>query len=250
MGPMGSMRQARLVQAVRSSPLLGRLPDAELADVLSVARSVHADRGANVRRSDDDSVLLLLDGVAVATLPSHDGTEVVTAILGPGACSGLSVVLGSLEGDADVAALEPVDALHLPGPEFRRSLAAHPGLALATMRTLAAEVATVRQETARFAYTSTTERVLARLVELAETWGEPKDGEIRITIPLTQEMLASWARASRESTAKVLHDLRKAKVIRTARRELTILDLDRLQRRATATDEGEELVRTLLHAIS
>jgi CRP/FNR family transcriptional regulator, cyclic AMP receptor protein len=249
MRPMGSIRQSRLVRAFRSSSLLGRLPDDELADVLNVARSVHADRGANIRRSGDDSVVMILDGVAVATLPSHDGTEVVTAILGPGECSGLPVVLGRLEGDADVAALEPVDALHLPGPEFRRSIATHPGLALATMRTLAAEVAAVRQETARFAYTSTTERVLGRLVELAGTWGEPRDGEIRITIPLTQEMLASWARASRESTAKVLHDLRKAKVIRTARRELTILDLEHLQRRITATDDGETLVRSLLLAI-
>jgi CRP/FNR family transcriptional regulator, cyclic AMP receptor protein len=251
MGTSVRPRSERLVRTVRTSELLGRLSEEELAAVLGFARTVHAGRGQPLARHDDDAVLLLLDGVAIATVPSDDGYQVVTELLRPGSVAGLPVALGQPAGGTDLAALLPTDALWFPGPEFRRHLTDLPALALSALRILAAEVAVCRREVARFAASSTTERVVDRLLELVDTWGQPySDGTIRVVIPLTQEMLASWAQTSRESTAKVLHDLRKAGLIRTARRELTVLDPDRLRtKRAPTADQPDEVLRSLLRSI-
>jgi CRP/FNR family transcriptional regulator, cyclic AMP receptor protein len=243
-------RQARLVQAVRSSALMGGLPSDLLAELLSSGRIVHVGPQEQLRRADDDVVALVLDGVAIGTLMADDGSQVISAILDAGATGGLPVVLGQIEAGMELTGLTAVDALLLPGIEVRRHLTARPELAHACLSTVTAELAHVRVEEARFAYTSTTERVVHRLLELAERWGEPVDGRILIRLPLTQEMLASWSRSSRESTAKILHELRQSEVIRTGRRELTILDLERLQQRCSNHHRHtDELMRTLLRSI-
>jgi CRP/FNR family transcriptional regulator, cyclic AMP receptor protein len=243
-------RELRLVRAVRSSALLGRLPSDLLAELLSTARVVRAEPQERLRRADDDVVALVLDGVAIGTLLAEDGSTVISAILDAGTAGGLPVVLGQVDAGMELTGLTAVDALVLPGPELRRQLGARPELALACLSTVTAELAHVRVEAARFAYTSTTERVVHRLLELAERWGEPVDGRILIRLPMTQEMLASWSRASRESTAKILHELRESEVIRTGRRELTILDLERLQQRCSNHHRHtDEVMRTLVRSI-
>jgi CRP/FNR family transcriptional regulator, cyclic AMP receptor protein len=243
-------RQTRLVQAVRSSALMGGLPSDLLAELLSSGRIAHVGPQGQLRRADDDVVALVLDGVAIGTLMADDGNQVICAILDAGTAGGLPVVLGQVGAGMELTGLTAVDALVLPGPELRRQLSARPELAHACLSTVTAELAHLRVEEARFAYTSTTERVVHRLLELAQRWGELVDGQILIRLPLTQEMLASWSRASRESTAKILHELRQAKVIRTGRRELTILDLERLQQRcANHHRHTDEVMRTLLRSI-
>jgi CRP-like cAMP-binding protein len=246
----GGSRQARLVQAVRSSALMGGLPSDLLAELLSSGRIVHVDPHEQLRRAHDDVVALVLEGVAIGTLIADDGSQVISAILDAGSAGGLPVVLGQVGAGMELTGLTAVDALVLPGPELRRHLSQRPELAHAFLSTVTAELAHVRVEEARFAYTSTTERVVHRLLELADRWGETVDGQILIRLPLTQEMLASWSRSSRESTAKILQELRHSGVIRTGRRELTILDLDRLLLRCNNHHRHtDEVMRTLLGAI-
>ena len=82
-----------------------------------------------------------------------------------------------------------------------------------------------------FAAYQTLGRVARRLVELVERFGEESDdGSVRITLPITQEELAGWAGASREATAKALHELRDLGLIETARRDITVRDLAGLER--------------------
>jgi CRP/FNR family cyclic AMP-dependent transcriptional regulator len=242
---------ARLVRAVHTSPLLGHLPDDDLAAMLTAAKVRHGGRGARLARSDEDAALVVLQGAAVATVPSPAGAEVMLDLLGPGATTGVAVVLGQPDGGVDVTAIDPCDALAFSGVDVRQLLAERPALALATLRLLAQQLATRMQETVRFASTSTTERVVERLLTLAERWGEPlPDGTTRIVVPLTQDRLASWANVSRESTAKVLHDLRRAGAVRTGRRELTVLDVELLRaRRAPDGGPGAEVLRALLRSI-
>jgi CRP-like cAMP-binding protein len=70
----------------------------------------------------------------------------------------------------------------------------------------------------------------ARLVELAERFGQPgDDGAIEVGLPINQEELASWSASSKESTARALRTLRELGLIRTHRLHLTVLDLERLR---------------------
>jgi CRP/FNR family transcriptional regulator, cyclic AMP receptor protein len=84
-----------------------------------------------------------------------------------------------------------------------------------------------------FASLDTQGRVAARIVELSARFGQPRpDGSVLITLPLSQEQLATWVGSSREATAKALGQLRERGLVETGRRRLTVVDLRALQARA------------------
>jgi CRP/FNR family transcriptional regulator, cyclic AMP receptor protein len=236
--------------ALDASPILSALSPGELSRLFAHARTVRLRRDETLVRLTDDLLAIVLDGYAVSALVAPSGSSVVTGFLAPGAGAGLSVVLGQPGASSEVTALTPLDAIVVRGVDVREHLAESPALATACMRTLNEHLADACSDLARFAETSTSERIVNRLLELADRWGEPIRDGIRIRIPLTQEMLASWSRSSRESTGKLLHDLRIAGVLRTARRELVITDLERLRARLRVTDDDSSLLHELLGRVN
>ncbi|MBV8540047.1 MAG: winged helix-turn-helix domain-containing protein [Pseudonocardiales bacterium] len=62
--------------------------------------------------------------------------------------------------------------------------------------------------------------------------GRPPESGIKITLPLTQDELASWVGASREAVAKALRTLRACGYVRTQRRMVTVVDIEWLRRHA------------------
>jgi CRP/FNR family transcriptional regulator, cyclic AMP receptor protein len=236
--------------AILSSPLLRALPRQAQAEFLNLGRPIQVKRDTPLLRADDDRAILLLTGIAVADVIAWDGSSVVLGFLGPGDVVGLPAVLGQPSAGAGVVCLTSLEALHFRGSVLRSYLADHPVFATACLRLLNHDLAAAREDLARQTGTLTVERIADRLVELADRWGQRRNGEIVIPVPLTQDMLASWARASRESTAKALHELRESGVIRTARRELIILDLARLEARCRRPQpHAAEALKALLGSL-
>lgn len=62
--------------------------------------------------------------------------------------------------------------------------------------------------------------------------GRPPEPGIEITLPLTQDELASRVGASREAVAKALRALRACGYVRTQRRMVTVVDIEGLRRHA------------------
>jgi CRP/FNR family transcriptional regulator, cyclic AMP receptor protein len=221
--------------SVWASPLLRALPEEDLQILLTACRVSHVEVGRQVLRAEDDLVAIIARGAAKAHALTPDGDQVIVAMLGPGESWGYGVALGYHLGGTDLTAVEPVDALLLPGSELRALLVSRPAVATACLRAVGRQLAGAQAELLRFAGTSTADRVTHRILELATRWGREEGERVTITLPLTQDELASWASASRESTAKVLHRLRNAGVIATGRRTMAVLDMDDLRRRC---DQG------------
>jgi CRP-like cAMP-binding protein len=84
----------------------------------------------------------------------------------------------------------------------------------------------------QFGASDTLGRVAARLIELAERYGEPVAGGVRIDLPISQEELGSWTASSRAGVAKALQTMRELGWISTHRRSITLRDLDALRERS------------------
>ncbi len=176
-------------------------------------------------------VMVLLAGRVKVTVTTAEGREIVLQFCGPGELLGeLSVIdRGARSGTTE--ALEPVEALAIAAPDFR-SLIERPGFAAALMRSLIERFRDADRRLVEFAAAQTLGRIAARLVELVERFGEPGDDGIEIALPISQEELAGWTASSREAVAKALASLRAMGAIRTARRRITVLDLQRLRQLA------------------
>ena len=250
--PQGDFQDQALL-AIRSSRLLGRLDDEDLGAVLEYGTVLRRGRDGLLLAQGDDRTLVLLSGAAKEHLETPNDPEVVLRILGPGDAAGLNNVLGTPSG-SDVTALGICHALVLPGADLRSLARARPAVASAWLRTVTEQLDDLRTRVWAFASTATSQRVTCRLLELSDRFGEQVDGERRVRCELTQAELASWAGASRESTAKTLHDLRRAQLVNTRRRQLTILDPAALERghgdcprhRTAGTEEQEDELIVIL----
>jgi CRP-like cAMP-binding protein len=191
-------------------------------------------RGAVIFRegTPSASVVIVRSGRVKVSSATASGSEVVLAVRGPGALLGeLSAIDGGPR-SATVTTLEPLSALAIPSAEFERHLLAHARVAFVFMRELIRRLRDADRKRIEFGAHDTTGRVAARLVELADRFGEQTREGLHINLPLSQDELAGWTGSSREAVTKALRTLRAEGWIRTGRLRVVITDLDALRARA------------------
>jgi CRP/FNR family cyclic AMP-dependent transcriptional regulator len=217
-----------------TSNFLAALDDESAGALRSLTTTRQFRRGATLlyQGVNSDRVLVLLSGRVKVSYLTEDGKEAIFAFFAHGELLGELAAIDGGPYSATVTALDPVEALVMPATEFRRLLRAHPGVAMAVLATVTRRLRYADRQRVDFAAFDTLGRVARGLIELADRFGEPAEHGVRITLPLSQEELASWTGASREAVSKALKLLRKLGWITTDRRCITVLDSDALRGRA------------------
>ncbi len=215
------------------SPLdfLAALSEDERAAFLSAGRVRRFSRGEAIFHEGDDpgGVIAILSGRAKVSATGVAGREVVLRFAGEGELLGeLSAIAGTPR-TATITALDELETLAMRTAEFRRFVEQYPRVAPLVFERLALLLAEADRQLVDFATRDVTARIAGRLLELAETNGEPTEGGVRITLPLSQDELGAWAGASREAVARSLHLLRELGWIETRRREIRVLNSDGLR---------------------
>lgn len=171
-----------------------------------------------------ERVFLIERGCVMVSCTSPDGREIVLGLRGSGEIIGEMSALDDEARSATALAVGDVDVTVAAGATLLRALE-DPAAANELIRILAVRLRDADRKRLQFVALDTLGRVAERLLELAERFGEEgPDGEIRVELPLSQEQLASWCGASRESTVKALGTLRALNCISTGRQSLVIHD--------------------------
>jgi CRP/FNR family transcriptional regulator, cyclic AMP receptor protein len=170
-------------------------------------------------------VLLLRSGRVKVSAATPGGRRLLLAFRGSGDLVGELSAIDEQPRSASVVALEPVEALVLPGARFRALLDQHPQAALALLRVLAERLRDADAKRVRLAGYTTMGRVASSLVELSDRFGEGG-------VPLSQEELAEWSGSSLESVARTLQTMRGLGWIETRRRAILVRDRAALSRAA------------------
>jgi CRP/FNR family cyclic AMP-dependent transcriptional regulator len=211
------------------------LPGGPLDDAFRGGRRLRLRPGAVLFNEGDASnrVVLLLSGRVKVSSSSDEGQETVLGFRGAGDVLGELSAIDGEEHLATVTVVEEGEALAVPAPQFLASLEEQPGLAIVLLRSIVGRLRDADRKRAEFVALDVVGRVAHRLVELAEAYGEPVDGGMRIGLALSQRELAGWVGASREAVNKALSQLQVRGLIAADRRHLVVLDLDGLRRRAS-----------------
>ena len=166
-------------------------------------------------------------GWVLISCTSPEGREIVLGIRGSGEIIGEMSTLDGEARSATAVAIGDVEATITSGATLTRALedaAAARGL----VRILAARLRDADRTRIQFATLDTLGRVAERLLELTVRFGQETDEGIVVELPLSQEQLASWCGASRESTVKALSTLRSLNCITTGRQSVVVHDLTTL----------------------
>ncbi len=214
-----------------SLDFLQALSDDERAEFRAAGRVCRYAKGEAVFHEGDDpgGVIAILSGRAKVSATGVAGREVVLRFAGEGELIGELSAMAGRPRTASVTALEDLEAVAMRTAEFRRFIEEHPRVAPVVFDRLALLLAEADRQLVDFATRDVTARIAGRLIELADTDGEPAEGAVRITLPLSQDELGAWAGASREAVARSLHLLRELGWIETRRREIRVLNADGLR---------------------
>jgi len=171
---------------------------------------------------------VVIDGVVKMTAASVDGRSTFLGLRREGDCVGLLEAMDGQPRTSTVTTIVPTSLRVIRLEEFRDVLADNESARAAAMTVVAERLRSIVDERLRSSGSSPT-RLAACLLQLAAEHGhEGPDGSIAIEIPLTQADLALMIAASRDSVAKTLVTWRRQRIVATARRRLTIVDVERL----------------------
>ncbi|HEY8865793.1 MAG TPA: Crp/Fnr family transcriptional regulator [Solirubrobacteraceae bacterium] len=213
--------------------LLDRVPADDVQRLLSIARRRKFERGEVVFHEQDpaDTLHLIEKGRFAVRVSTPLGDRAILAVLGAGEMFGELALLGDEEDarrSATVVALEPAVTHSVHRLDFDGLRTRHPDTREVLVVILAAQVRRLSRQLLEALYVSADKRVVRRLVEAAEIYG---DGEEAAVVPLTQEDLATLAGTSRATVNRVLRDQEARGFVKLGRGRTTVLDADALTAR-------------------
>lgn len=211
--------------------LLADLPPAEREELLTRGRRRRFAAGEVVFHAGDpaDTVHLVRTGRFAVRIVTELGDVATLSVLGAGDVFGeLALITADTPRSATVAALEPAETLSIHAIEFGR-LRKHPHIDALLVELLAAQIRRLSAQLVDALYLPAETRVRRRLLDVVAAYGPVEAG---VTVPLTQEELATLAGTSRATVNKVLGEEQQHGALELARGRTTVVDPVGLERRA------------------
>ena len=220
--------------ALMQAPLFSAL-DAEAAAALRASMTEKRVPRSGVIFSEGepgDRMYVILDGKVKLGQTSPDGRESLLAVLGPGEVFGELSLSDPGPRTATATAVTDTVVVGLGHADLRPWLTGRPEVAEALLQALAQRLRRTNEALADLVFSDVPGRVAKQLLELADKFGQPGPDGVLVHHDLTQEELAQLVGASRETVNKALADFTQRGWIEVDQRQVLLMDMERLARRA------------------
>jgi len=211
----------------------GVSPEAAQALAQSLTYSDYA-RGETVfvEGEQGDTLFIVLSGKVKIGRRAADGRENMLSVMGPSDMFGELSLFDPGPRTATASVVTEARLASLAHTALRPWISDRPEISEQLLRVLARRLRRTNDALADLIFTDVPGRVAKALLGLAERFGTPEGDGVRVHHDLTQEELAQLVGASRETVNKALADFASRGWMRVESRAVTILDAERLARRA------------------
>lgn len=220
--------------ALTRAPLFRGL-DRGATEALSHAMSsIRLSRGAVLFHEGDtgDQLYVITSGKIKLGRTGATGRENVTEVLGPGQMFGELSVFDPGPRSTTATAVTAAQLRCLEHDDLLQWIKDYPQVTQGIMAQLARRLRHANDSVSDLVFSDVPGRVAKALVDLAKRFGEQRHDGILVHHDLTQEELAQLVGASRETVNKALADFAARGWIRLEPRSVTLLDTERVTRRA------------------
>lgn len=207
--------------------LLAGLPDAEVRQILQGARRRRFARGEVIFHEGDPaaSVHLLARGRVAVRVTSRMGDVCTLDVLAPGGVLGeMALLCPGSPRSATAVALEATETMAVDEPAFTALRRQHPEVTDTLVQLLTARLLRLNDRLVEALYVPADVRILRRLLELADTYGD--------VVPLTQDDLSGLAGTTRATVNRVLRREERSGSLVLARGKIVVKDREALSRLA------------------
>ncbi|MCU1692892.1 MAG: Regulatory protein hlyX [Frankiales bacterium] len=179
-----------------------------------------------------DTLFIVMTGKVKIGRRAADGRENMLSVMGPSDMFGELSLFDPGPRTATATVVTEARLAHLAHTSLRPWINDRPEIAEQLLRVLARRLRRTNDALADLIFTDVPGRVAKALLGLSERFGTEEPEGVRVRHDLTQEELAQLVGASRETVNKALADFASRGWLRVDSRAVTILDADRLARRA------------------
>lgn len=220
------MRSAEVLELLARVPVFSTLHHADLQRISELAVPREFDPGQVVFREGDssDTCYIVRSGRARAVREHSDGRTITLATFGPGDIFGELAMFEDERRSATVEAVEPTAAVAVLGPDMRRLMNEHPGIATRLVIALGRRLRESNERLSRQSFQTVQSRVAVVLRDLVQQEIAAGAAPAEVLLTATQADLAQLAGSSRESASRFLAVLERAGVISQGRGRLTVHD--------------------------
>jgi CRP/FNR family cyclic AMP-dependent transcriptional regulator len=221
---MAATRSAEVVELLGRVPVFSTLERSDLERIAQLAVPRQFQPGQAVFREGDasDTCYIVREGHARAIRTHPDGRTITLATFGPGDIFGELAMFEDELRSATVEAIDLTSVVAVLGPDMRRLMSEHAGIAMRLVIALGRRLRETNERLSRQSFQTVQSRVavvLSQLVAQEVTDGkDPTD----VVVTATQADLAQLAGSSRESASRFLAVLERAGVISQGRGKLVV----------------------------
>lgn len=219
---------------VRQAPLFAALSDEDASALLSRMTRARIERGEVLFEEGEpgDRLFVIVKGKIKLGRRSSDGRENLLAVIGPSEMFGELSLFDPGARTTTATAVAGTDLVVLGHAELKDFLSSRPEVAVQMLGAVARRLRRTNEALGDLVFTDVPGRVAKALLDLADRFGAHTVEGQRVAHELTQEELAQLVGASRETVNKALADFASRGWIRLEARAVTLIDLERLRRRA------------------
>jgi CRP-like cAMP-binding protein len=212
-------------------PLFGQLAPEEQERLVAYMRLVRQPARTVLFRKGDPGthMVVVVRGRVKVCTHSEDGKELVLNLINAGEVVGEIALLDGADRTADAVTLVDSDLLILERRDFIPFLQRHPDACMRLFAVLCERVRRTSELLEEALFLEGSSRLAKRLVHLAEIFGKPVPGGVRIDISLSQQQLGNMVGMSRESMNKQLKQWRQDNLIRIEDGRYVLTNLDALR---------------------
>ena len=183
-----------------------------------------------VQGDSGDFLYVLVNGLVKVAVAPVSGAPTTLAIRSRGDIVGEYALLDDQPRTATARAAGPVTALRVNRPDFLGLMSRSPAAQAAVTGYVLAQMRMATERRAAERIWEAKERLAQVLYDLALQYAQPGAGSGMTRIPISQSDLGDLAGVAVSTTERVLKDLRRQGILSTRYREITIRDMDRLDK--------------------
>ncbi|SDO16424.1 Crp/Fnr family transcriptional regulator [Alkalicoccus daliensis] len=213
-------------------PIFRDLTADELKEVAQIASQKAYPRGNTifVEGEKRTAVYFILSGLVKVFKVSSEGQEQVISFLQTEEMFPHVGFFDDTDYPATATAVTNVQLLRIPIDAFDQLLLRNPKIAIKVMKVMGEKLLELQQRIQSITSQDVFTRIIGALVKFSRELGKVQtDGKtIKINMPMTNTDLANLIGVTRESVNRALNRLKKEGIIEHSRKEILILDMERL----------------------
>jgi CRP-like cAMP-binding protein len=200
---------ARIRAALARATLFTSLPPAALDDLAQRVTLRKVAAGATVLSQDDpgEAMFIIVSGRVKVVIFGENGREVTLSLLRPAEAFGEISLFDNKARSANCIALEPTVLLVLSRDVLLKHVSMHPRTALNLLGEMAARLRRADESIAQLALCDVNERLVHKLIALAEEEGTEGPEGMLVRRRPTQQELANMIGSCRETISRTFNQL-------------------------------------------